>query len=80
MTTRHDPRYVDRADPRAHLHAWGGDDLTMDMGGWTDDDRIAFLAAAQDAALATAGQPLTQVVIHTVERDADGDDLCCHGR
>src|SRR5262245_5461739 len=40
-----DPRYVASDDPRAVLRAWGGADehhLTMDMGGWTDTDTVAF--------------------------------------
>jgi hypothetical protein len=75
--TRNDPRYVSRDDPAAVLHAWGGPDGTMDMGGWTDTDRAAFLSAVQDEARFGAGAPLSRVSIHDVERDADGAVVCC---
>ena len=38
----YDDRFVDSDDPRAVLRAWGGDEGTIDMGGWTDDDGEAF--------------------------------------
>lgn len=37
-----DPRYVDSDDARARLTAYWGE---VPMGGWTDDDEPAFLAA-----------------------------------
>lgn len=76
MATRHDPRYVASDDPRAVLRAWGGDDLIMDMGGWTDHDRIAFEAAIQDEATRTAGEPLRRVRIELIERGNPVCDRC----
>jgi len=82
MTTpRDDPRYVTHDDPRAVLHAWGGPDGLLDMGGWTDEDEAAFEAAVQDESVYGAGERLSRVQIHRVERDEDGDvTCCCHSR
>lgn len=51
MPTRTDPRY--RAHDTsyaagARLRAWAGDDLTLPMGCWADDDEVAFEAAIRD--------------------------------
>lgn len=48
--TRSDARYVGSDDPHAVLVAWGGSELTLDMGGWLDGDIDAFDAAVRDEA------------------------------
>lgn len=63
---RLDPRYVQSDDPQARLRAWAYG--TMDMGGWTDSDRDAFLAAILDEHQHGAGEPVApwDVVIEAV--------------
>lgn len=68
-TTRFDRRYVTSDDPHAVLRAWGGPDATMDMGGWTDEDRAAFETAVQDESIHSAGERLTRVVVEAVAHD-----------
>lgn len=81
--TRLDPRYVRQRDPAAILHAWAGPDRTMPMGGWTDGDTSAFLAAVLDELRYGVGDQgeadATAVHIHAIARDEDGDIVCCHG-
>lgn len=75
MTTRTDSRYVQSDDTRAVLRAWGGDDLTMDMGGWTDGDEDAFFAAVQDESRRSGGEPLERVRIE--RRTDEGWEKVC---
>lgn len=64
---RLDPRYVASDDPRAVLRAWGGEDGTMDMGGWTDSDMVAFKAAVQDESRHAAGAELDVITIEAAQ-------------
>lgn len=71
-TTRHDPRYTTSNDRDAVLRAWGGQDrqsLTMDMGGWLDDDEVAFREAIQDDAREMGGSDLPCIVIERIDRE-----------
>ncbi len=62
--TRNDPRYLmDRFDPAARLVAWGSAEGTIPMGGWMGMDAEAFVAAVQDEATHSAGEPLKYVEI-----------------
>ncbi len=74
-----DPRYVASDDPRAILRAWGGEDATMDMGGWPDEDEDAFREAMQAESIRSAGEPLTHITIERVERAEDEGIIYCDG-
>ena len=80
VATRDDPRYVRQRAPDAQMHAWAGDDLTMPMGGWTDTDEAAFCRAVKDELRYGSGSDdAVDWDIHVIQRDEDGEIICCHG-
>ena len=78
---RDDPRYVSSDDPSAVLIAWG--DEVLDLGGWTDRDWEAFMAAIRADVMRYDDEPLSSLVI--LERapsqpNASPNEECRGGR